>query len=253
MTSRSFFRPHRVIVSALALLMLLTLPLAAVGSQDEPEQEELVSRAYHMKHLSHDAGTMLAHQTCLERRGDNSVCRYDVKGRDWFIYNTDARTQEAIAAVLARHDVPALSLTLRLSLFMADNEKREPPQVNATEKRALDDLSQLLPYRGYRLIETGWLRAEERGQIHLGGMPSYVAEFSMTVPVDPDGTSVRMDGFELVLIQPVTDDEGEMIDTNSRVILRTSFSMEIGETVVVGTSRLDGKDEAMVVLLTASR
>ena len=253
MTNRSFFRPHRLIVSALALLMLLTLPLAAVGSQDEPEQEELVSRAYHMKHLSHDDGTMLAHQTCLERRGDNRVCRYDVQGRDWFIYNTDAGTQEAIAAVLARHDVPALSLTLRLSLFMADNEKREPPQVNASEKRALDDLSQLLPYRGYRLVETGWLRAEERGQIHLGGMPSYVAEFNMTVPVDPDGTSVRMDGFELVLIQPVANDEGEMIETNSRVILRTSFSMEIGETVVVGTSRLDGKDEAMVVLLTASR
>jgi len=253
MTTRSHTRLHRLIVPALALLMLLTLPLAAVGSQDEPEQEELVSRAYHMKHLSHDDGTMLAHQTCLERRGDNNVCRYDVQGRDWFIYNTDAKTQEAIAAVLARHDVPALSLTLRLSLFMADNEKREPPKVNASEAKALADLAQLLPYRGYRLVETGWLRAQDRGQIHLGGTPSYIAEFSMTVPVDPDGTSVRMDGFELIYMMPVTNEEDGSIETDSRVIVRTSFSMEIGETVVVGTSRLDGKDEAMVVLLTASR
>jgi hypothetical protein len=30
------------------------------------------------------------------------------------------------------------------------------------------DFTSLL-YRGYRLVETGWLRAEERGQIHLDG------------------------------------------------------------------------------------
>jgi hypothetical protein len=35
-------------------------------------------------------------------------------------------------------------------------------------------------------------------------------------------------------------------------IIRTSFSMDVGETVVVGTSRLDG-DKALIVLLTAVR
>ena len=207
MTNRSFVRPHRLLASALALLMLLTLPLAAVGSQDEFDQEEMVSRAYHLQHLSLEDGTMLAHQTCLEQEGNNhNTCRYDGRGDRWFIYNTYAEAQEAIAAVLARHDVPVRSLTLRLSLFMADNEKREAPKVDASEKRALDDLSQLLPYRGYRMVETGWLRAEERGQIHLGGMPSYVAEFNMTVPEDPDSTSVRMDRFELTHMVVVTDD-----------------------------------------------
>lgn len=35
-------------------------------------------------------------------------------------------------------------------------------------------------------------------------------------------------------------------------LLATSFSMTVGETLVVGTSKLDGGDEALVVLLTAA-
>jgi hypothetical protein len=38
-----------------------------------------------------------------------------------------------------------------------------------------------------------------------------------------------------------------------RPLLSTTFSMELGETVVVGTSKLDGPDKALVVLLTALR
>ena len=36
----------------------------------------------------------------------------------------------------------------------------------------------------------------------------------------------------------------------SRPIINTSFNMDVGETVVVGTSRLQG-DTALIVLLTA--
>ena len=39
--------------------------------------------------------------------------------------------------------------------------------------------------------------------------------------------------------------------TSTREILSTSFSIKVGETLVVGTSKLDGGDEALVVLLTA--
>ena len=34
---------------------------------------------------------------------------------------------------------------------------------------------------------------------------------------------------------------------------QTTFTIEVGETVVVGTSKLNGDDSALVVLLTAVR
>jgi hypothetical protein len=243
---------YRLNVAALAALMFLTFspPATAAGENGE---DELISRAYQLEHLSQVDGIMLAHQACLELRGHDSNCRYEVEENTWFIYNTDAKTQEAIAEVLARHDVPARSLTLRLSVFMADNDEHPLPPLNPGEAQALADLAQLLPYRGYRLVETGWLRAENRGQINLGGMPAYVANFRMKIPVDPEGTSVRMEHFELFHLYTRTSAAGIEQGPDQRAIVRTSFTMEIGETVVVGTSRLDGKDEAMVVLLTASR
>ncbi|MEO7275416.1 MAG: hypothetical protein ABIX28_18900 [Vicinamibacterales bacterium] len=39
--------------------------------------------------------------------------------------------------------------------------------------------------------------------------------------------------------------------TNSRAVINTSFTMDIGETVVVGTSRLSGNSKALIALLTA--
>jgi hypothetical protein len=36
-----------------------------------------------------------------------------------------------------------------------------------------------------------------------------------------------------------------------RELIATSFSLKKGETIVVGTSKIDGTDEALVVLLTA--
>ena len=37
----------------------------------------------------------------------------------------------------------------------------------------------------------------------------------------------------------------------SRAMIDTSFTMDVGETVVVGTSRLAGGDKALIALLTA--
>jgi hypothetical protein len=36
-----------------------------------------------------------------------------------------------------------------------------------------------------------------------------------------------------------------------RAIMNTSFTMDVGETVVVGTSRLSGNSKALITLLTA--
>ena len=36
-----------------------------------------------------------------------------------------------------------------------------------------------------------------------------------------------------------------------RSIMNTSFTMDLGETVVVGTSRLSGNSKALIALLTA--
>jgi hypothetical protein len=45
--------------------------------------------------------------------------------------------------------------------------------------------------------------------------------------------------------------ENAATNTHGRSVIDTSFTMDIGETVVVGTSRVRGGDKALIALLTA--
>jgi len=243
-----------------AVLLLLAAP--AAGATAAPQNankalhEDLVSRVYRVNHMDTPDAYMLADQICLDRRGDKNSCRWQADRQGWFTYNTDAETQEAIAAALARSDIPAASLTLRLTLLMADNTERPQVRLGKSESAALADIRQLLPYRGYRLVESGQLLAQARGQIRLGGLPHYTAQFSLAKRTGLDASTIQFQDFELhrtFSLSPEAAGKGEQGATMTEVLLRTSFAMQVGETVIVGTSRLDGDDEALIVLLTATR
>jgi hypothetical protein len=58
-----------------------------------------------------------------------------------------------------------------------------------------------------------------------------------------------MDVFQLSQERVVQMKDGPQYD--NRPLLQTTFSLKEGETIVVGTSKADGADGALVVLLTA--
>ena len=62
-----------------------------------------------------------------------------------------------------------------------------------------------------------------------------------------DGFSLRAEPFS-----PPPAASGEKQPARpARSLIETAFSLKEGETIVVGTSKIDGGDEALVVLLTA--
>ena len=58
-----------------------------------------------------------------------------------------------------------------------------------------------------------------------------------------------MDHFQLAQEMVVSTKDGPHYD--HRQLIDTTFSLKEGETIVVGTSKADGADGALVVLLTA--
>ena len=149
--------------------------------------------------------------------------------------------------------------------------------VPAAATKALADLKDFLPYRNYRLLDTQWtvgsghmagrLRGPEGKEYDLeltsqrgptSDTPVTVSRFLLR-EVMPNALTDRVSG--LVARGLVTRSQAQMQDQNksrgvfaavmgSRPVIDTTFSMNIGETVVVGTSRLQG-DTALIVLLTA--
>ncbi len=150
----------------------------------------------------------------------------------------------AFAAAAAAAEKRA-SYSFQAVLLLADNQtpgslEGVPPNAQA----AMRDAASFLPYKSYRLLELAWVRTSFKGNSRVAGPDG--ATYLMQVVMDPN----ESDATRLVLEFKLTELLPSGVERPTP-LLRTTFSMAPAETVVVGTSRLDGPDKALVVLLTA--
>ncbi len=133
--------------------------------------------------------------------------------------------------------------------------------------QALVDLGDFLPYKRYLLLDTVLIRTSFRGvatmkgpggrelRVELGFRPGnlegepelMVHGFEVTDVTRTMASSTEVggpDGFK---------HRGETSPAPSKTIISTSFGMSVGETLVVGSSRLNGGDTALILLVTAPR
>jgi len=131
-------------------------------------------------------------------------------------------------------------------LLLADN-KAAPPIEGVTPNviKALKDVQQLLPFKSYRLLDAALVRGSNgTTRISAPDGAQYVLVISSGRTAGPGaplwvGISLR-DPTYTGANQPVPP-----------AVLNTSFRMSVGETIVAGTSKLAGSEQALVVVLTA--
>jgi hypothetical protein len=155
------------------------------------------------------------------------------------------------------------TFTFQILLLVAELEgpaKLEGIPANA--EKALRDLQDFLPYKGYRLLDVAFLRTARSARAALSGPAGQSYDVSFVVRSAPESGPDRL-FFESFAVreQPFTPLERAVETPGARVevrapraaseILSTSFGLAIGETIVVGTSKLDGPSKALVVLLSA--
>ncbi|MFQ5766719.1 MAG: hypothetical protein ACE5ID_01860 [Acidobacteriota bacterium] len=210
-------------------------PAIAAG---EGNAGELITRVYHVAGHGVDDAVMLAQQTCLDQPGKPS-CAYEVKAKNWFAFTTSEAIQKKIAGIMKDYNRPVPTIDFRITLLLASDTPAPEPHVGAGERRALEDLKGFLPYKGYRLLDAGVIRSSGRdAATRLGTDPVYFLSMSFD-RADPSQQGAVL--FRHFVLQGHA----------GRPVLGSTFSMKMGETVVVGTSRLDGGKEALIVLLTA--
>ena len=217
--------------------------------------EEVVSRIYQIQHLDPNEAGLLARQKCLET--GSPECEYRVKGgghrSSAFVeFFTDSAGQELVAVFLAERDRPPRTQLFQVTLLAASHDGGKRPQLPPSAEQALDDLEQFLPYRSYRVLDSGIMRTMGEARLSLGGELGYRAAISFVS--DPMSDEIKVGAFELErhyrsFVREA--DGGGHYDQIEKGVTSSQFSMKIGETVVVGTSKLNGGEEALIVLLTA--
>lgn len=157
-----------------------------------------------------------------------------------------AAAQETPAARPQTHEFRVLLLRA------TPGEPHLPDDLHPAAVTALTDVQDVLVFRRFELIDSAWVRTDQGAQIHLGDAGSYRVGLFLDSAASTAGNLV-VSSFELSYRYVLRSEGGRAHLSESRDLLGTSFGIRVGETVVVGTSRAEAENEALVVLLQAVR
>lgn len=248
-------------VRILVLLSLL-LPGSLAAAQQEPKIQSAYTVKYDIRYMDLHAAEVLAWDQCSQKErcqvsASTLIGAGSVKGQ-LNVY-ADSATHEKVARALARADASPRTQNFQFLLLAASTQGGNAGlEVPANAQKALTDLKGFLPFKSYELLDTAWVRATQGDgvQARLVGRQGaqYELELRFRNTGTPEDRGLFVDGFRLTAepFQPPALANGEKpAPRPSRRLIDTSFGLKEGETIVVGTSKIDGGDEALVLLLTA--
>ena len=233
-------------VLALACALCIATPVRAAekGAEADP-----VWRAYPLHYLDvREAGLLVESRVPEMLMQAERKLRYEVLGgnasgdarpRGYLQALAEEPLHERIAAVLAEADHPAQTHVFQLVLLEASSETAGAPELASGARSALEELRGLLPFKGYRLIDSALVRSSSNSEVSLA--EGYDVEFAFRIGPSRE-KPLEVERFAMY---------SRAIADHPVALMQTSFSAGIAETVVVGTSTPQDKRGALVVLMTA--
>jgi hypothetical protein len=209
------------------------------------QQGETPTRLYAVTNVSLESAARLAQSFCqqfaFQHRADEeqALCQVvPLEEERSLAVTAGAESQQRIAALLAELDRVPVTRSFHIVVLAASRTGNATAELPSGVSAALEDIREFLPYTSYRELAAGWIRTSRYAQTTLPGEMQFTARIEFRSSPDVSAP-ILVDSFHL--LRPGRED------------LQTTFSIEPGETYVVGTSKLDGGDDALVVLLTAVR
>lgn len=204
----------------------------------EPDIEGVFDRTYRLRDLDAHYAEVLLWEQC--DKDSPKLCRVRnavfADGAHHVAVIADDATHERIAKALAREDGVPKTHSFQIVLLLADRAANSvSEELPANCRKAIDDVRGFLPFTRYRMVDAGLIRTAEFGQVALSGPHNSPVEVGLALGQSA-GKQLAVRNFTINGPNP---------------LLRTQFGVAVGETLVVGTSRLGENGEALVALVTA--
>lgn len=233
--------------------LIVCLALAAATAA-AAQPEALAVRAYNFRHFDGRLAEALFWEIC-EEEGDTRCAVVHADGGQ-LQARADLAVQRRMARLIAERDVLPASQRLQVHLLSAvPGSAALPERLGAEPRRALEDLAAVLGPRRFVLLDSGLIEMVEVATTRLAGPGGVLLDAKLRLR-EVGGLDNEKLHLDVWLAVP---GRGEQAPAEGAGYLRpgglleTSLSLQAGETVVVGTSRLDGGEEGLVLLLTALR
>ena len=166
-----------------------------------------------------------------------------------------ARAEEVPAAESATTDTWLIQLVLLVGSTSGPSNLNDLPQ---NTRQALQDIQQFLPFKSFKVWDTALIRSASGARGILSSpLDEYHFELDFRRVRRENGAgTARLMFHNVQITEKVRSSRRKKLGPGDappawREIIRTSFAVQEGETIVVGSSRLNGGDEALLVLLTA--
>jgi hypothetical protein len=242
------------------LLLLLTVSAAGAAPREETDPMHFHTVRYEIHYLDLHAAEVLAWEQCPAAIKDHCrVASSSIQDNRVRLMDVvaDAPTHERIAQALAKADTMPPTQVFQAILLAASNRPGAVlPELPPGAQKALADIRGLLPFKSYEQLDGTLLRTTESAEGNLVGREG--RQYKIILRFKPTGAPGGGDLFVNVfrLREEMSFAEAKAADQrprNPRELISTSFGLKRGETIVVGTSKSDTGDEALVLLLTAAQ
>ncbi|MEE8587001.1 MAG: hypothetical protein V3T83_19335 [Acidobacteriota bacterium] len=229
------------------LMISLSLILTATGlglAQEESQQGSqppptLETRLYKIDHQDVTHIRMLL---------DGFVGRYDPSFSEHFNTLTLSAPEDvhsAVRALIEQYDKPPRSIHLQFYLLKGMRGGMATPQPLPDHIRSIvGEIASLTEFKSFELIASPQVRTQEGHGVRIQG--------GQSLPYEINIGNLRLHSQERLQVQEFHVWLNTGGGPRSAISLRTSFEIGDGETVVLGTSDLEGgSGEALVTLVTA--
>lgn len=162
-------------------------------------------------------------------------------------FSTAFSQQEAAAPL---PDVPQTRL-IGIILVQGSNTPIEENLALPTKaKKVIEEVADFLPFKHFSMLDSSFIRTDHRASFKLRGPGGKELIANMGIESHPsDENTILIDNFGIEEVS--WNIEGEKKSRFSKYHITTSFSIKSGETIVVGTSRINYGDDSIIVLFSA--
>ncbi len=175
-----------------------------------------------------------------------------------------------------REEMPATRLVQINLLAASKTGDSDLSDLPTNTRKAIEDIKDFLPFKSYKILDTSLVRAVvplphkggRAAKTYMTGPDGEKLQVQLRMTAEEDSQEIFVSSFEVTPSMKdrffaVTPEQQNQADPNAPAIapradlldmgafISTSFTANIGQTVVVGSSRLNGGDEALIVLFTA--
>lgn len=234
-----------LLLATLALLYAPLLPAgqaAAAGGSKGPEEPELRRELVQLQHIRpHDAERVL--QAFCSRYGNldsnESLGTLTIVDQPALV--------EKMLEVLAEIDKPRAGWSFRIMLIAATNDPAQADDFGALERMpdVADELMALFQYNVWEELDSAVIKTTDgtEAELRISG------EKGFQVRLEPHARGSESVEVEFHLYRPRTIvNEGNtqvLFDT----VVETTFETHPGDTTVVGASKLNGDDRALITIV----